>query len=98
MDFLVKDGDFVKQNTAVATIKGPARSILIGERLALNLIGRMSGIATETKRLVDICRSINPKVTIAATRKTTPGFRKYEKKLLKSAVANHIDSVYMMLL
>lgn len=83
MDFLVKDGDFVKQNTAVATIKGPARSILIGERLALNLIGRMSGIATETKRLVDICRSINPKVTIAATRKTTPGFRKYEKKAVK---------------
>ena len=40
----------------------------------------MSGIATETKKLVDICKSINPKVTIAATRKTTPGFRKYEKK------------------
>jgi len=83
MDFLAKDGAFVKKNTAVATVKGSACSILIGERLALNIIGRMSGIATETKRLVDICRSINPKVTIAATRKTTPGFRKYEKKAVK---------------
>lgn len=76
----VKDGDFVKEKTIVAKIKGPARSILKGERLALNIIGRMSGIATETKKLVDICKKINPYVKIAATRKTTPGFRKYEKK------------------
>jgi nicotinate-nucleotide pyrophosphorylase (carboxylating) len=40
----------------------------------------MSGISTETKKLVDLCKSINPNVSIAATRKTTPGFRKYEKK------------------
>jgi len=77
---LVKDGDIVKENTIVAEIKGPVRSILKGERLSLNFICRMSGIATETKRLVEICREINSKVTIAATRKTTPGFRKYEKK------------------
>ncbi|MDH7518103.1 MAG: carboxylating nicotinate-nucleotide diphosphorylase [Candidatus Thermoplasmatota archaeon] len=74
------DGVFVKKGTAVAKIRGPVRSILKGERLALNMIGRMSGIATETKTLVDLCRKINPNVTIAATRKTTPGFRKYEKK------------------
>jgi len=77
---LVKDGDLVKEKTIVAKIKGPARSILKGERLALNILGRMSGIATETKRLVGICRKINPNVKIAATRKTTPGFRKFEKK------------------
>ncbi|MCX6666621.1 MAG: carboxylating nicotinate-nucleotide diphosphorylase [Euryarchaeota archaeon] len=76
----VNDGDFVKEKTIVAKINGPARSILKGERLALNFICRMSGIATETKKLVDKCRAINPRVTIAATRKTTPGFRKYEKK------------------
>jgi len=76
----VNDGAFVKKGTVVAKIKGPARSILKGERLALNIIGRMSGIATETKTLVDLCRKINPNVTIAATRKTTPGFREYEKK------------------
>jgi len=76
----VNDGDFVKEKTVVARINGPVRSILKGERLALNFICRMSGIATETKKLVDTCRAINPRVTIAATRKTTPGFRKYEKK------------------
>ena len=76
----VSDGDFIGRETVVATIKGSARSILKGERLALNIIGRMSGIATETKKLVDKCRIINPKVTIAATRKTTPGFREFEKK------------------
>ena len=76
----VDDGDTIKKNTIVAEVKGPLRSILKGERLALNFLGIMSGIATETKKLVNICKTINPNVTIAATRKTTPGFRKYEKK------------------
>jgi len=76
----VADGDFVNENTIIADVDGSVRSILKGERLALNFICRMSGIATETKRLVDNCRAINPRVTVAATRKTTPGFRKYEKK------------------
>jgi nicotinate-nucleotide pyrophosphorylase (carboxylating) len=77
---LVKDGSTVKKGATVLEIKGPVRAILKGERLALNIIGRMSGIATETKTLVERCRTINPKVTIAATRKTTPGFRSFEKK------------------
>jgi nicotinate-nucleotide pyrophosphorylase (carboxylating) len=76
----LNNGDFVKRNTIVATLNGTARSILKGERLAINILARMSGIATETNRLVNICKSINPNVTVAATRKTTPGFRKYEKK------------------
>ena len=53
IELQVNDGDFVKEKTSVAEIKGPVRSILKGERLALNFICRMSGIATETKRLVD---------------------------------------------
>ena len=77
---LVNDGDSVKEKTVVAEINGSLRSILKGERLALNFICKMSGIATETKTLVDECKAINPNVTVAATRKTTPGFRKYEKK------------------
>ena len=77
---LLNDGDLVKEKTVVAEIKGPIRSILKGERLALNMICRMSGIATETRNLTDACRNINPKVNVASTRKTTPGFRKYEKK------------------
>jgi nicotinate-nucleotide pyrophosphorylase (carboxylating) len=77
-----KDGAPVKKGTRVLKIVGPVRSILKGERLALNILGRMSGIASETKRLVQRCRTINPKVTIAATRKTTPGFRSFEKKAI----------------
>lgn len=80
IDLLVNDGDFVKEQTIVAEVKGSIRSILMGERLALNFICKMSGIASETRKLVDKCRNINPRVTVAATRKTTPGFRKYEKK------------------
>ena len=76
----VKDGAIVKKDTIVAKLDGKATSILKGERLALNIISRMSGIATETIKIVDKVRKINPNVTIASTRKTTPGFRKYEKK------------------
>lgn len=74
------DGDFVKKGTCIGIITGSLRSILKGERLALNFLGRMSGIATATKKLGDQCQGINPKVKIAATRKTTPGFRTFEKK------------------
>ena len=74
------DGNSIQKNTVVSKINGPAKSILKGERIALNILGRMSGIATETRELVNICKKINPYVKIAATRKTTPGFRKYEKK------------------
>ena len=81
-ELLFKEGDKVKKGQPVVTIEGPARSILKAERLALNFIGRMSGIATETYYLVERCRKINPRVTIAATRKTTPGFRLYEKKAI----------------
>ncbi len=81
-EFKINNGDSVKKGTIVALVNGTARSILKGERLAINIIGRMSGIATETKKLVDICKSINPNVKVAATRKTTPGFRKYEKKAI----------------
>jgi nicotinate-nucleotide pyrophosphorylase (carboxylating) len=75
-----QDGDFVKKNSQIALIYGPARSILKAERLCLNFLGRMSGIASETNSLIKIAKRKNPKVTILATRKTTPGFRRFEKK------------------
>lgn len=77
---LIKDGIAVTKGSPVIEVKGSARSILKGERLALNFIGRMSGIATETRQIVERCKTINPKISIAATRKTTPGFRWFEKK------------------
>lgn len=75
-----KDGGSIRKGTTVLNLKGSAKSILAGERTALNLLSRMSGIATLTNKIVEKCRRINPDVKIAATRKTTPGFRYYEKK------------------
>jgi len=83
--FIKKDGDSVNKNTIVAEIFGPAKSILTAERLALNFVCKMSGIATETKKLIELCKAKNPTIKIAATRKTTPGFRKYEKKAVEVA-------------
>ncbi|MEX2751972.1 MAG: carboxylating nicotinate-nucleotide diphosphorylase [Candidatus Freyarchaeota archaeon] len=77
---LVKDGEKVTKGQTVAELTGPARSILLGERTALNIMMRMSGIATETSKIVDLAKKINPKLRIACTRKTTPGFRYFEKK------------------
>jgi len=73
----VSDGDAVAAKTVVATVKGNARAILTGERVALNFMGRMSGIATLTRRFVDAVAGT--KAHIADTRKTTPGLRAFEK-------------------
>jgi len=75
-----KDGCNIRKGTVILNLKGSAKSILAGERTALNFLSRMSGIATLTNKTVEKCKRINPKVEIAATRKTTPGFRYYEKK------------------
>jgi nicotinate-nucleotide pyrophosphorylase (carboxylating) len=75
-----RDGTLVKKGDVVVTVTGPARALLSGERLALNFIMRMSGIATATHDLVERCRKVNPGVRVAATRKTVPGFREFEKR------------------
>jgi nicotinate-nucleotide pyrophosphorylase (carboxylating) len=79
----VKDGDVVKDGYKVMTIKGRARSILKAERTALNLIMRMSGIATDTKKFVDIVRTISKDIRITGTRKTAPGLRFFDKKSIE---------------
>ncbi len=73
---LCDDGDIVNRNDIVIRLSGRVRDILVAERVALNLLCRMSGIATLTQQ----CKQAASGVTIAATRKTTPGFRYYEKK------------------
>ena len=78
-----EDGGKIQKYDCIAVIKGPFRSILSAERLALNFLGRMSGIATQTQNIVSKCKQINPNIEILATRKTTPGFRKYEKKAVE---------------
>jgi len=63
----------------IATVTGPARNILIGERLALNILARCSGIATRAHKLKELANKHSWKGTVAGTRKTTPGFRIVEK-------------------
>jgi nicotinate-nucleotide pyrophosphorylase (carboxylating) len=75
-----QDGERVVAGDVVITVRGDAASIFAVERLVLNLLMRMSGIATLTSELSEKCRAINPDVRIAATRKTTPGFRMFEKR------------------
>ena len=77
VDYAVSDGDRVVAETTLATVSGPARAILTGERVALNLLGRMCGIATRTRGVVDEVAGTS--AVIAATRKTTPGLRALEK-------------------
>jgi nicotinate-nucleotide pyrophosphorylase (carboxylating) len=66
------EGKPVAKGDVVLIVKGPTRALLSGERLALNFLMRMSGIATLTNDLLSRCRKANPAVRIAATRKTTP--------------------------
>lgn len=75
-EILVKDGSKVVKGTMVMKVSGCARSILKAERTVLNIMMRMSGIASETRRMADLTKG----VTILATRKTAPGLRYFDKK------------------
>ncbi len=75
----VKDGTTVTKKQLIATIKGPIASLLQAERLALNILGRLSGIATLTAEMKKIGEEYNPELRICGTRKTIPGFSKYDK-------------------
>jgi nicotinate-nucleotide pyrophosphorylase (carboxylating) len=75
---LAEDGDVLGGAAPVARVSGALRAILTGERTALNLLGRLSGIATATRRYVDAVEGTG--VAILDTRKTTPGLRVLEKQ------------------
>lgn len=72
------DGSLVSPGDTIATVSGPVRSLLMAERVALNFLGRMSGIATLTDQFVTAVGGASAR--IAATRKTTPGLRALEKR------------------
>jgi nicotinate-nucleotide pyrophosphorylase (carboxylating) len=74
---LASDGDVVDPPAVVARVTGSARAILTGERVALNFVGRLSGIATLTRRYVDAVEGT--RAAVLDTRKTTPGLRALEK-------------------
>lgn len=74
------DGKSIDSGTRVLEVNGNLRAMLAGERTSLNILSRMSGIATLTHDLVTRARKVNPAIRVACTRKTTPGFRFFEKK------------------
>ena len=77
IDFHCKDGDEVKKGDLMATVTGDIRVLLSGERVALNYLQRMSGIATYTRQVAKLLEGSN--VTLLDTRKTTPNCRLFEK-------------------
>ena len=79
--FYFKDCDTIKKGDKIADVEGPAKDLLMGERVSLNYIQRMSGIATETRKYQDAIAPYSAK--IVDTRKTTPNFRAFEKYSVK---------------
>jgi nicotinate-nucleotide pyrophosphorylase (carboxylating) len=95
--FRLKDGDEVKKNEIAGSIKGSSRSILKGERTALNLFQRMCGIAMKTYKFKKLLN--NDKIKILDTRKTTPNLRLFEKLAVKiGGGENHRSGLYDMML
>ena len=97
---LVIDGSQVENGSIVMNISGTAFAILKAERTALNLIMRMSGIATETRRLVDLVGKVDRSIKVACTRKTAPGLRYFDKKavVLGGGVTHRIQLDDMVLI
>jgi nicotinate-nucleotide pyrophosphorylase (carboxylating) len=94
---LRKDGSEVNPDDTVIELRGPARSILKAERVALNFLQRLSGIATMTRKFVDAAGSEH--VKILDTRKTTPGLRAFEKAaVVAGGGANHRFGLFDMVL
>lgn len=89
--FLVDDGAQTKSRQKIATLQGPLRSLLLAERTALNLVQRLSGVATATARAVAIIESVpGTRLKLLDTRKTTPGMRRLSKEAVRHGGAyNH---------
>lgn len=80
---LKKDGIQIQPNQKIMVISGSAQAVLSCERTALNILSRMSGIATQTNALVKKIRMVNPKVRLYSTRKTVPGLRLFDKEAVE---------------
>ena len=81
-ELVMRDGSLVRKGDVVMNVQGEARSVLKAERTALNLVMRMSGIATITRAFVTLVQQSDPEVKIAGTRKTAPGLRYFDKKAI----------------
>lgn len=83
VEVLAEEGDAVEQDQTLLEVEGPAAAILSGERTALNLVGRMAGIATATSRIVSEVAEASLGIRVAATRKTLPGLRDLDKRAVE---------------
>jgi nicotinate-nucleotide pyrophosphorylase (carboxylating) len=97
VQILHKDGEEVPAGETIMEVRGSARGLLTAERVALNFLQRLCGIATLTRQFVDAAG--NPRVKIIDTRKTTPGLRELEKAaVIAGGGANHRFGLYDMIL
>lgn len=97
MDVMITDGTPVKKGDIAFTAEGPVRSLLIAERTMLNIMQRMSGVATMTRRYQDELKGLHTRVL--DTRKTTPGMRMLEKEAVKAGGGtNHRIGLFDMIL
>jgi len=97
MEVFIEDGTEVKHGDIAFTVNGSAQSILKAERIVLNLMQRMSGIATQSKKYANVVKDLP--VKILDTRKTTPGIRFFEKLAVKiGGCHNHRMGLYDMIM
>ncbi|MDO4797329.1 MAG: L-aspartate oxidase [Coriobacteriales bacterium] len=80
---LVSDGDYIRKGQMLASIEGDVRTLLSGERTALNYLQHMSGVATYTRQMVDILKEAGSSARLVDTRKTTPGMRIFDKMAVR---------------
>lgn len=94
------DGEKVEINQIIMTVSGDARTLLAVERTTLNLLSRMSGIATTTRDLIEKIKKVKSKVKIACTRKTAPGLLYFDKKAVLVGGADthrfHLDDMILI--
>ena len=91
---LVRDGDRIRKGQLLATIEGDVRTLLSGERTALNYLQHMSGVATYTRHMVDILEAAGSTAQLVDTRKTTPGMRIFDKMAVRiGGGGNHRQSL-----
>jgi nicotinate-nucleotide pyrophosphorylase (carboxylating) len=88
----INDGDEIKKGTEIMQLSGNLHDILIIERTLLNIMMRMSSIASTTYKFTKLLQQVNTQVKIAATRKTTPGFRVFEKRAVMIGGKGYSDT------
>jgi nicotinate-nucleotide pyrophosphorylase (carboxylating) len=98
-DTTAETGCRISAGDCVLAVEGRTRDVLRGERVAVNLAGHASGIATKTRKAVDTVREVSEKVHVAGTRKTTPGLRSIEKRAIVAGGGDthRLDLSHMMM-